>query len=159
MSILGCTILLSLLAVASGFAPPYVVGGVVAKRSNNDNMVMPLLFMSYSVDGSEYSSMDSDFVDDDDFDNVKRYRGPDDEEDDTPTVELQPVPMSKNSGNRFVALLWDRQLDTQGRDAMDLHYDRIALTEEHVMFCRKANLYNDEFNTHSMVDIPFSRQL
>lgn len=151
MRILQSTILLGLVAVASGFAPQSV--GVVA-RSNH---MMPL-FMSYSIDGSEYSSVDSDYVEEDDFDNVKRYRGLH-EEDDTPTVELQPVPMSKNSGNRFVALVWDRQLDTKGRDAMDLHYDRIALTEEHIMFCRKANMYNDEFNTYSMVDIPWSRQL
>jgi hypothetical protein len=151
MRLLRCAILLGPVAVASGFAPQ---GGVVMARSNK----MPL-FMSYSIDGSEYSSIDSDYVDEDDFDNVKRYRGLADEEDDTPTVELQPVPMSKNSGNRFVALVWDRLLDTKGRDAMDLHYDRIALTEEHVMFCRKANMYNNEFNTQSMVDVPWSRQL
>lgn len=120
----------------------------------------PLLHMApYSIDGSEYSSSDSDFVDDDDVaaGRVSNYR--DTEEDDTPTVELQPVPMSKNSGNRFVALLWDRLLDSEGRDALDLHDDRIALTEDHVMFCRKANLYNEEFNTDSMVDVLWSRQV
>ena len=81
------------------------------------------------------------------------------DEDETPTIELQPVPMSKNSGNRFVALVWDRQLDTEGRDVLDLHQDRVAVTEDHVMFCRKANLYNEEFNTDSMVDVLFSRQM
>ena len=115
---------------------------------------------SFSVDGSEYSSKDSDYEDDDDQgsgDFSNGYRDPD--ESDSPTVELQPVPMSKNSGNRFVAFLWDRLLDTENRDAMELHLDRIDLTEDHVMFCRKANLYNNEFNTDSMVDILFSRQL
>ena len=79
-----------------------------------------------------------------------------DEYEETPTVELEPVGMSKNSGNRFVAVVWDRELDTKGRDALDLHYDRIELTEDHVMFCRKANLYNETFNTESMVDVLWS---
>ena len=90
------------------------------------------------------------------------------EDDDTPTVELQPVPISKNAGNRFVAFVWDRELrlaapqqhhhhpDTTTTDPLDWHYDRIQRTEEHVMFCRKQNLYNETFNTESMVDILWS---
>lgn len=78
-------------------------------------------------------------------------------QDETPTVELQPIPMSKNSGNRFVAFYWDAQLnDDASKDVWDLHYDRIALTEQHVMYCRKANLYNETFNQESMVDILWS---
>ena len=112
------------------------------------------------MDASDYSSKGSDFVDDDDMSRMaQRYREMEDEEDDTPTIELQPVPMSKNSGNRFVALIWDRLLDTKNRDKLDLHLDRIKLTEDHVMFCRKANLYNETFNTDSMVDVLWSRQL
>ena len=113
------------------------------------------------MDGSEYSSKDSDFVNDDDMtgNDFRRFREDGDEEDDSPTVELQPVAMSKNSGNRFVAFVHDRLLDTENRDALDLHYDRFKLTEEHVMFCRKACLYNEEFNTDSMVDVLWSRQL
>ena len=147
-------LLLVVVANVAGFVLEH--GGSVAARSTFQQMPR---FMSFSIDGSEYSSVDSDYAEDDDMDNFKRYRGPDDEQDDTPTVELQPVPMSKNSGNRFVAIVYDRLLDTQDRDVMDLHYDRIALTEDHVMFCRKKNLYQPEFNTDSMVDIPWSRQL
>lgn len=101
-------------------------------------------------------------MDDDDggMSGSSKYRGgDDDDEGGSPTVELQPVPMSKNSGNRFVALVWDRLLNEEGKDALDMHYDRIALTEEHVMFCRKTSLHNDTFNTESMVDVLFSRQL
>ena len=107
---------------------------------------------SYSADGSEYSSKESDYDDDglpgDDYDFSNQA-----EQEMAPTVELQPVPMSKNAGNRFVAFVWDQELDTSGRDALELHEDRDALTEDHVMFCRKRNLYNDTFNTESMVDI------
>lgn len=113
------------------------------------------------MDGSEYSSKDSDFESADEMkrDDFSNFEEGGDEEDDTPTTELQPVAMSKNSGNRFVAFVHDRLLDTENRDALDLHYDRIALTEDHVMFCRKKCLYNDEFNTDSMVDVLWSRQL
>lgn len=79
------------------------------------------------------------------------------EDDETPTIELKPVPMSKNAGNRFVAFFWDAQLnENPEKDSLDLHEDRIALTEEHVMFCRKANLYNETFNQDSMVDVLWS---
>lgn len=138
----------------------------VSAKEQNDNSHIPgstgsycsRLLSSYSADGSEYSSTSKD-----DFENDNEaaardfgagYR--DDDEDATPTVELQPVPMSKNSGNKFISFLWDNELDTEGRDALDLHYDRAKLTEDHVMFCRKNNLYNETFNAESMVDIPFS---
>ncbi len=93
----------------------------------------------------------------------RMYRGDDEDEEGgiAPTIELQPVPMSKNSGNRFVAVIWDRLLHPKRDtfDPLDMHYDRIALTEDHVMFCRKANLYNETFNPDSMVDILWSRQM
>ena len=110
---------------------------------------------SFAADSSEYSSNDNSDMDDDDMSSSyeRSYR---DEQDDTATVELQPVPMSKNSGNRFVAFVWDRQVDAEGRDAMELHNARTALTQDHVMFCRKANLYNETFNTESMVDVVWS---
>lgn len=41
----------------------------------------------------------------------------------------------------------------------EMHRDRIALTEDHVMWARKQNLYNDTFNTESMADILWSHQL
>lgn len=109
---------------------------------------------SFVGDGSDYSSKDSDFDDDEDkLDAVgAAYR----EGAETPTVELSPISMSKNSGSRFVAFVWDRELDTEGRDALELHYDRMTHTEDHVMYCRKRNLYNETFNTDSMVDFLWS---
>lgn len=84
----------------------------------------------------------------------------DNDDDEIPTVELQPIPMSKNSGNRFVALLWNRELgassDISIDDPWELHEKHISVTEDHVMFCRKANLYNETFNTDSMVDVVWS---
>jgi hypothetical protein len=108
-------------------------------------------------EGSEYSSSKSDFDDDDDKGSAFDRGGfRDEDEDETPTIELKPVPLSKNAGNRFVAFVWDRELDTQGKDPLDLHYERIPLTEDHVMYCRKTNLYNETFNTESMADILWS---
>jgi hypothetical protein len=117
------------------------------------------LLSSFAADGSEYSSMDKKGDIDDDMDRAREYQRSyqdEQEEDEGATIELQPVPLSKNAGNRFVAIIWDRELDTEGRDALDLHHDRIQLTEDHVMFCRKANLYNETFNTESMVDVLWS---
>ncbi|CAB9498016.1 expressed unknown protein [Seminavis robusta] len=149
-----CLLLLTLVVGTTGFSSIGVPGSVSRSPSAR-------YMSSFSVDGSEYSSKDSDYVDDDEFGGGEfsnGYRDPDDTGD-SPTVEMKPVPMSKNAGNRFVAFVWDRLLDTENRDQSELHHDRIDLTEDHVMFCRKTNLYSDEFNTESMVDILFSRQL
>jgi hypothetical protein len=111
------------------------------------------LMSSFAADGSEYKSKDVDYDEDEvmtagGWEN-KEY----DEDQEAEVQELTPVPMSKNSGSRFVAVLWDQDLDTKGRDALELHHDRNQIVEDHVMFCRKRNLYNDTFNTESMVDI------
>lgn len=112
---------------------------------------------SFAADGSEYSSPDSSDAEDDADDSMSSYDRNYREDDETPTIELKPVPMSKNAGNRFVAFFWDAQLnENPEKDSLDLHEDRIALTEEHVMFCRKANLYNETFNQDSMVDVLWS---
>ena len=121
-----------------------------------------LYMSSFASDGSEYGAKDTDYEDDDGV-SVNDFGGPRTstggvEEDSVPTVELQPVPMSKNSGNRFVAIVYDQELDTKGRDVLDLHDDRDELIEDHVMFCRKRNLYNETFNTESNVDILWSMQ-
>jgi hypothetical protein len=82
------------------------------------------------------------------------------EQDDTATIELQPVPLSKNAGNRFVAVVWDKQLSqTKNSDPLEWHYNRVQLTEDHVMFCRRANLYNATFNVDSNVDVLWSLQM
>jgi len=72
----------------------------------------------------------------------------------------KPLSMSKNSGNRFVSFVFDRTLNECDDDQLwKLHEDRIALSDEHVFFCRKANLYNETFNAESMTDVPWSHQL
>lgn len=120
---------------------------------------VPELKMStYSVDQSDYSPKDSDYEKDDDWINPDLVNGGPGGKD-VESVELKPVPMSKNAGNRFLVLFWDRLLDAENRDALDLHEDRIKHTEDHVMFCRKANLYNETFNSDSMVDVLWSRQI
>ena len=94
----------------------------------------PLHMSSYSIDGSEYSSSKSDYDnDDEDIDGNSRYDNMI-QEDDTPTVELQPVPMSKNSGNRFVALVWDRELGDESKDCLDLHDCQLWLSRSQSTF-------------------------
>lgn len=131
---------------------------MLVTRNTCEKTSTTLFMSSFSADGSEYSSKESDY-DIEEID-VSRFRNMDPSgviEDDVPTEELQPVPMSKNAGNRFVALYWDHELQhgdpNDKRDPWELHYDRNELNEEHVMFCRKRNLYNETFNTDSMVDI------
>lgn len=153
-------------------------------QSQHPHIFGTLLFSSFTADGSEYAAGDSDFDNDDDYDDANvaamlRNNNGDDEqqpledEDDenrfVPTIELQPVPISKNAGNRFITVVWDRTIKNRERfvnkneieNDNDLkqwndHYDRIQYTEDHVLFCRKQNLYNDTFNNHSMVDILWS---
>jgi len=107
---------------------------------------------TFAADGSEYSSKDSDYEDEEVAKQVE-YDRDFGEGDETDVVEEKPIPMSKNAGNRFVAIVWDQEVDTQGRDTLQLHEDRDELIEDHVFFCRKRNLYNETFNSNSMVDI------
>jgi hypothetical protein len=122
--------------------------------------IATLYMSSFSSDGSDYTSKASDYDNDDyEMNDYASYRRFDDgiREDDIPTQELQPVPMSKNTGNRFVALYWDHELQalnkSDTRSVWDLHDDHNDVNEDHVMFCRKKNLYNETFNADSMVDI------
>ena len=82
-----------------------------------------------------------------------------DAKDEVESFEIKPVPRSKNSGSRFLAFVWDKDVDVHGRDANALHWDRNDLIEDHVMFIRQRNLYNETFNSDSMVDILRSYQL
>ena len=119
---------------------------------------------SFYSDSSDYKSSDSDFTSDEDVASdvgVPVLAGGEDE--DSPTLEETPVPMSKNSGNRFVALIFDQALvpskGEQDIDVLEMHDERVKLTESHVMYCRKANLYNETFNSESMADILWSHQM
>jgi hypothetical protein len=160
------------IVIVDGFSNLYNNNNNVQKTlstssSSSSSSSSSLFMSSFSSDGSEYSAKDSDYDSDNDEmswgndagDMQNRYR---DEQDDVPTTELKPVPMSKNTGNRFVALYWDHELEQNKvnkneenppRESWWLHYDRDDLNEDHVMFCRKRNLYNETFNSDSMVDI------
>ena len=156
-SILALWITLDVPAVTTGFTVGLATSTMLGRSNRLGHSVV--LQSSFAADGSEYSSSDSSSDMDDDMDDKssnydRNYR---DDQDETPTVELSPVPMSKNAGNRFVAIFWDSQLnENPEKDALDLHHDRIALTEDHVMFCRKTSLYNETFNQDSMVDVLWS---
>jgi len=125
--------------------------------------------MSSVADSSDYKPEKTDYGegDEDEKTPVSPRRGEVDMAD-VPVTEEIAVPMSRNNvGNRFVALVFDRSLSTKhsGNDEDDgsvlweMHHDRVTLTEEHVMWARKQNLYNDTFNTESMADVLWSQQL
>lgn len=135
----------------------------ILRTSSSSTSRTKIYQSSFTADGSEYSSKQSSDMDggDDDDKSGGNYAPRNNDDDSTPTIELEPVPLSKNSGNRFVTFVWDRELNgiyngDDNKDALDLHYDRIQLTEDHVMFCRKTNLYNETMNSDSMVDILWS---
>jgi hypothetical protein len=138
------------------FSPTIVVGGGGGwtKSSSIVATTTTSLLSSFAADGSEYKSKDVDYDEEDvttigGWENKEMY----DEDQEAEVQELTPVPMSRNSGSRFVAVMWDQDLDTKERDSLTLHHDRNMIVEDHVMFCRKRNLYNETFNTESMVDI------
>ena len=119
---------------------------------------------SFYSDSSDYKSSDSDFASEEDSrDEFGVPNGADGStEEESPSVEETPVPMSKNAGSRFLAFVYDRALtedDDVDVDVTELHENRISLSEEHVMFCRKANLYNETFNSESMADVLWSNQM
>ena len=116
---------------------------------------------SFVADSSDYKSSDSDYSSDDQKSSEFGAPVSGGSENESPTFEESPVPMSKNAGNRFLAFVFDKTLTDGGDDAdiMELHEERIELTEDHVLFCRKANLYNETFNTESMADVLWSNQL
>ena len=141
---------------SSGFAPNVNL----VPPTQNVRIAMALR-MSFVADSSDYSSSDSDYTSDEEMDygyGIDRQNNDGDEEEESPSAEETPVPMSKNAGNRFVAVVFDRTLSDE-TDVLALHQNRIDLTEDHVLFCRKQNLYNETFNTESMADILWSFQM
>lgn len=123
--------------------------------------------MSFMADSSDYKPEKSDFGEGGEGGDAaveSPLRG-DVDLADVPTLDEIAVPMSRNNvGNRFLALVFDRSLNTKEYDEdeaalWEMHNDRVALTEDHVMWARKQNLYNETFNTGSMADIRFSYQL
>ena len=154
------SILVALLCacVTNGFVPPSSV------HSASPNVQQSALQMSF-YDMSDYSSGPSDYDDDSEV-GESAYAGMRDAaekaaaESVASEVKLeQPPPLSKNAGNAFVALVFDKALDTHGREWDDLMEDRIVDTGKHVRWCREANLYNETVNTDSMVDVRRSYQV
>ena len=127
--------------------------------------------MSFMADSSDYKADKSDFGEgDEDGDSTTvPLRGEVDMAD-VPVTEEIAVPMSRNNvGNRFFALVYDRSHSSRydpnanedgfAKTLWEMHEDRVALTEDHVMWARKQNLYNESFNTESMADVLWSHQL
>lgn len=118
------------------------------------------LDMSFVADGSDYSSSDSDYEDSSSStDDDTAGPGFNPMAMDAPTIEEEPVPLSKNAGSRFIAFIWDNIVDQLGRSAMELHDSRVDVTTDHIMHCRKTNLYNETFNYNSNADIVWSYPL
>jgi hypothetical protein len=145
---------------------------VVQKRTTTATKTRPttiILRSTFASDRSEYDDVDDGDSEDDDTndspwnrmddDNFDELTYDADEAGEVETEELSPVPLSKNAGNTFLALVWDRLLHIDPSDVMEMHEQRVDLTEDHVMYVRKRNLYNATFNSDSMVDIPFSYQM
>ena len=154
------SILVALLCacMANGFVPSSSI------RSASWNVQQSVLQMSY-YDMSDYSSGPSDYDDDSEV-GESAYAGMRDAAEKAAAESVanevkleQPPPLSKNAGNAFVALVFDKALDTHGREWDDLMEDRIVDTGKHVRWCREANLYNETINTGSMVDVRRSYQV
>lgn len=142
-----------------------VSGTVSAFASRYFNSAAPTkdmvgaLRMSYVSDSSDYGG-DDEYEDDsssrDESISGPRYR----EFQDVPAVEAKPVPLSKNSGSRFLALYYDAEVDAiQTRTRWERHMLRCQLMQHHVLWARCANLYNETFNNQSMADIVWSYPL
>lgn len=148
--------------VASSFTVNHVCLRKCASRQNL-NRFPTIHHMSFFTESSEYSSSETDFdADDDDIDTGFESNSRASDDDESPTFEESPVPMSKNAGNRFVAFIFDRTLNLlsgKSVDPVEMHENRILDTENHVFFCRKTNLYNETFNTESIADVVWSHQL
>ena len=126
--------------------------------------------MSFVADSADYTPETTDYVDGNEeaTASVAPERDGDVDLADVPVTEEIAVPMSRNNvGNRFVAVVFDRALspkhkqneEDDGSVVWETHHDRIALSEAHVMWARKQNLYNETFNTESMADVLWSRQM
>mmetsp|Transcript_3609 Transcript_3609/g.7862 ORF Transcript_3609/g.7862 Transcript_3609/m.7862 type:complete len:398 (+) Transcript_3609:136-1329(+) len=161
---LAFVVFLSLTRISNGFSPTLSTARHAASSysSSASKSKRPPQMSFYDM--SDYSSSASDFDEDAD-DAVEQakaakyasmtaaeradYEAAADAE---PKLE-QPPPLSKNAGNAFVAMIFDKAMDVRGRDWEELMEDRMDQTEDHVRWCREANLYNETFNADSNVDV------
>jgi len=157
LNMIGITILLSEVVISA-----FIVSSPL--KNKNKRLLVNPLSMSFVADGSDYSSTDSDYESEDDGSGMSnqdsKSAGFRPLAVDEPAIEESPVSLSKNSANRFIVFYYDKDIDTLEReDVMELHDDRVECTEDHVLYCRKANLYNDTFNYNSMTDVVWSYPL
>ena len=164
-------LLLAALSAATAFlpAPPLAPRATAVAPSAALGRRPPGPPLSVVSENSDYSADESDYAAEAEVaaDDAPVRAGA--ELADVPPDEEIPVPNSRNNvGNRFLAVVFDRELSAKYGDdhdsgygdvAWDRHYDRVSLTEDHVMWARKQNLYNETFNTESMADVLWSRQL
>jgi hypothetical protein len=134
---------------------------IITTPNVNANARLSTKLQSFYADSSDYKSSDSDFTSEEE--SASEFGVPIDangNEEESPSVEETPVPMSKNAGSRFLAFVYDRALTQDGEISVtELHDNRVDLSEDHVLFCRKANLYNETFNAESMADVLWSNQM
>jgi len=156
-------ILIGIKVLLSQVSSAFIISQQQRTTLENKNVVNKGLSMSFVADGSDYSSTDSDYESEDDggiSNQGSRSAGFRPLAIDEPAIEESPVPSSKNSVNRFIAFYYDKDIDALQRDdIMELHEDHVSCTEDHVMYCRKANLYNETFNYNSMTDVVWSYPL
>ena len=85
-----------------------------------------------------------------------------------PEFQEAPVIEKRTAFNGQTLQIMDRHemdnlLENKGYDndhiLWKMHKERVALTEKHVMWARKQNLYNETFNTESMADVLWSHQM
>ena len=89
------------------YASRLTITSTTTSKSNNFSTELK----SFYSDSSDYKSSDSDF--DSDEESASELGVPvnaESDEEDVPTIEETPVPMSKNSGSRFVAFVFDTMI-------------------------------------------------
>eukprot|EP00585_Thalassiosira_rotula_P008725 CAMPEP_0196136888 /NCGR_PEP_ID=MMETSP0910-20130528/5042_1 /TAXON_ID=49265 /ORGANISM="Thalassiosira rotula, Strain GSO102" /LENGTH=384 /DNA_ID=CAMNT_0041397247 /DNA_START=68 /DNA_END=1222 /DNA_ORIENTATION=+ len=173
MTRLSLSIVVSIISASRAFLPappqqPPLPSCV--KTSTSSTCSSSQLRMSFMSDSSDYKPEKSDYGEggEDGNNPAAPLRGEVDMAD-VPVHDEIPVPMSRNNvGNRFLALVFDRDQSSklEGAEEEDvseflweMHHERVTLTEDHVMWARKQNLYNETFNTGSMADVLWSHQL
>jgi hypothetical protein len=143
------------------FLPPsFHSNTVFCSSAGGSSSSSSSLQMSYVSDSSDYGGGDDTDYEDEGGTKEQasgpRYR----EFQDEPAVEAKPVPVSKNSGYRFVALYYDAEVDVNpARTRWERHCLRMNLMQHHVLWARCTNMYNETFNNNSMADVVWSYPL
>jgi hypothetical protein len=143
------------------FLPSSFRSAVFCNTSGGSSSSSSSLQMSYVSDSSDYGGGDDTDYEDEGGGTKEQASGPRYREfQDVPAVEAKPVPLSKNSAYRFVALYYDAEVDANpGRTRWERHCLRMNGMQHHVLWARCANMYNETFNNNSMADVVWSYPL